>query len=102
MVAQVVFVVFLQFFEACLCYVDEFYACLGRGGAGLVAFGYVLFARPCCLLHLVDGAVAHGWEVMLGEIAGYVVYAFCLLEGYEALIVSFWWQEVVGGGHDVN
>lgn len=42
-IAQVVFVIFLQFFQACFCHIHQLDAGFHRGGTCLVALGDVLF-----------------------------------------------------------
>ena len=100
MISQIVLVVLLQLLEARLSHVDKLDASLHRGCSRLVAFGNVLLARACGLLHLVDRAVAYLRQIVLQEIVGDVVDALRLLKGYEVLVVALRREETgVIGGH---
>jgi hypothetical protein len=54
---------------------------------GYAEVGYILFARPCCLNHLVDGTIAFG-QIVCREMVGYVVDYFCNPIDFEFSVAS--------------
>ena len=95
MIAKIVLIILLQFLEACLCYIYQFDASLHGSCARLVALGNVLLARAGSLHHLVDGAVANPWQIMLHEIKCDIVDALRLLKSDKVLVIAFRSKEFV-------
>lgn len=85
--AEVVAVVFEEFFEAGSGYVGELDLGFGGGDGGFAAFYDVLFAGTGGLDHLVDGAVGFG-EVLLCEVIGEVVDDFGFAVGEKFPVVA--------------
>lgn len=86
--AEVVAVVFEEFFEAGSGYVGELDFGFGGGDGGFAAFEDVLFAGTGSLDHLVDGSVGFG-EVLLCEVVGEVVddFRFAVREKFPVVAV---------------
>lgn len=55
--AQIILIVFQQFFEAAFCDDGQFMVRGRRAFSIAVALHNILFARACCLLHLISSAV---------------------------------------------
>ena len=85
---EVVGVVFLEFLYAGAGHVEQFefhfHGCYPVGGA----FHNVLFARACCLYHLIDSAIAKRWKEALSENHCELIEHRCLLVEPEVLPVG--------------
>ena len=90
--AQVVFVVEAEFFEAGAGDVGELELGLFGSAAGLAAFGDVLHAAARGLDHLVVGAAARG-DIPLAKPDGDIVAKLRELEALEAAVASVLWEE---------
>ena len=95
-VAEEVFVVEAEFFQAGAGDLGEFEFCFFGCGAGRATFGDVLDAAAGGLDHLVMGAAA--WvDVAVAEADGDVVDELGELEGFEVSVATVWWEEGIIG-----
>lgn len=76
--AQVVLIINQKFLQTGFGNIHQLNFHLLRGRRSRTSFNNILFARTCCLHHLVDGAVAT-LQINFAKIVGNVVYCFCFL-----------------------
>lgn len=87
--AQIILVVLQQFFEAAFCNDGQFMVRGRRAFSIAVALHNILFARACCLLHLVSSAVMPPVQEMVNEIESNIIDTLRLLISLQRPIASW-------------
>lgn len=87
--AQIILIVLQQFFKAAFCDDGQFMVRGRRAFSIAVALHNILFARACCLLHLVSSAVMPPVQEMVNEIESNIIDAFRLLISLQRSITSW-------------